>query len=210
MIDIYFVRHGKTLWNDERRMQGIKNSPLTAEGISDAHKLSAKIDNLNISNVYCSPMPRALQTAYIATKGLLPITIEPLLIEMNLGDMEGRPFDEGTTLWGEDFYNYRYCPDKYIPIGDGESYYDVEKRVRKLLTKLLDTDKPVLLVTHMLFILTLLCVIEGREISTLRDIGYINQTSLYRFQIEKTDSSYRCHILMRNDEPCDEWYEFNL
>ena len=33
---IYFVRHGETIWNTERRMQGSLDSPLTERGRAHA------------------------------------------------------------------------------------------------------------------------------------------------------------------------------
>lgn len=45
---IYLIRHGKTLWNQEHRMQGSKNSPLTAEGKqrSNVSSKTFRIDRL--------------------------------------------------------------------------------------------------------------------------------------------------------------------
>lgn len=35
-MEIYFVRHGQTVWNVEKRFQGLSDSPLTELGITQA------------------------------------------------------------------------------------------------------------------------------------------------------------------------------
>lgn len=216
MIDLYITRHGKTVWNTEWRMQGCMNSPLTSEGLEVAYNLANQVDLIPFKKVLTSPMPRALQTAYIITRGKVPLDIEPLLREMNLGDMEGVLKDDAYEIWGENYHYFRNVPDKFIPVGeDGESFYEVVDRVRLLLKKILEDptsdEGPLLLVSHMILVLSLLVIIENRDVSTLREEGFIEQTSLFRFQIEKINANhYHCRTLMKNGKPCNEEYEFDL
>ena len=39
-LTFYFIRHGRTVWNEQGLMQGSGDSPLTEEGIKSAVKLS--------------------------------------------------------------------------------------------------------------------------------------------------------------------------
>ncbi|HLT54579.1 MAG TPA: histidine phosphatase family protein, partial [Bacillota bacterium] len=39
MLNLFFVRHGETEWNVERRLQGRLDSKLTSKGIHDARLL---------------------------------------------------------------------------------------------------------------------------------------------------------------------------
>ena len=64
-MKIYITRHSKTLWNEQKRLQGRLDSPLTQEGIDNALALKKYLtDNaLQFDCVYSSPIPRAYQTA---------------------------------------------------------------------------------------------------------------------------------------------------
>ncbi len=211
-MDIYVIRHGRTVWNNEIRMQGRLNSPLTPEGIEGAAEISSTVTSLPIRKVLVSPMPRALQTSYLATKGKFPTQIEPMLSEMDLGDLEGMLRSEAEVLYPENYSYFRYEPHKFVPIGNGESYQDVFLRVKRLLTKLLNNEEgPLLLVTHMILVQSLLCVIENRELPTLRSTPFIEQAKLFHIRIEEKGArSYSARILLYNGEPCDRTFEFTL
>ena len=56
MNTYYIVRHGKTVWNTEKRTQGQKNSELTEQGIEHARQFSRKISHMHIDEVYSSDL----------------------------------------------------------------------------------------------------------------------------------------------------------
>ena len=213
MTDLYIIRHGKTLWNAEVRMQGRLNSPLTPEGIDGALKLREKMEDIDIDKILVSPMPRALQTSYLATGGKLPIEIEPLLTEMDLGDLEGMKrvdFEKADPI----NHNYfRHEPEKFVPVGNGESYFDVVDRVKVLLLKLIknNKDQSLLLVSHMILVQAILCIVTGKGVKELRSTPFIEQAKLVRIKIDKiSDRRYKADILMYNGEITDEHYEFEI
>ena len=74
MNNIYLTRHGSTLWNLEKRLQGSNDSELTDEGIFQAKLLAKRIKDLNISKIYTSPIKRAYRTAEII-KGDMDIDV---------------------------------------------------------------------------------------------------------------------------------------
>lgn len=45
MLQVYLVRHGETLWNAARRIQGQSDSPLTEIGIRQAHLVAQRVRN---------------------------------------------------------------------------------------------------------------------------------------------------------------------
>ena len=53
---IYLTRHGQTLWNIEKRLQGRGNSPLTEQGIERAKELRDRIKYIHIDIKYSSPI----------------------------------------------------------------------------------------------------------------------------------------------------------
>ncbi|WP_253896081.1 histidine phosphatase family protein [Solibacillus sp. R5-41] len=63
---LYLTRHGETVWNTKKLMQGWKDSPLTDNGIKQASQLSERLSNVTLSAIYSSTSKRAVQTAEIA------------------------------------------------------------------------------------------------------------------------------------------------
>ena len=49
-MEIYFIRHGETLWNTLKIFQGRSDSPLTELGISQAEKLSEKLKDIEFTD----------------------------------------------------------------------------------------------------------------------------------------------------------------
>ena len=90
MNNIYLTRHGSTLWNLEKRLQGSNDSELTDEGIFQAKLLAKRIKDLNISKIYTSPIKRAYRTAEII-KGDMDIDVicKDGFKEISFGEYEG-------------------------------------------------------------------------------------------------------------------------
>lgn len=88
---IWFLRHGQTEWNKAFRLQGQLDSPLTAQGISDAQRQADIMAPVLASDPPCfvSPLGRTVQTADIALAGRSYQT-DPRLMEINAGAWQGR------------------------------------------------------------------------------------------------------------------------
>ena len=98
MTILYLIRHGETGGNFEGRFQGIVDNPLNENGIRQAQMLGTAFSAAKIDVLYTSPLIRARQTAGIIAemhgmKKLVPV-VEPGLIELNGGLLEGRRFSE--------------------------------------------------------------------------------------------------------------------
>ena len=80
MVCIAFVRHGPTAWNQDRRLQGRADIPLSKDGM-------AVIEGLHLPNCLAtipwrvSPLRRTVQTAEIL--GIRQPFSDPRLIEMD-------------------------------------------------------------------------------------------------------------------------------
>ena len=69
MIELYILRHGRTPWNAQGRIQGSTNIPLSPEGRQaaiDTGKAWAAA-GLHFDGVYSSPLDRAYETACLAS-----------------------------------------------------------------------------------------------------------------------------------------------
>ena len=65
MHNIYFTRHGETVWNVENKICGMTDSPLTARGQQQARQLGELVrdSGLHIDEILYSPLSRAADPA---------------------------------------------------------------------------------------------------------------------------------------------------
>ena len=86
--ELYFIRHGETLWSLSGRHTGRTEIPLTPHGEEQAREVGERLRKLGFSHVLTSPRQRARQTCELA--GLTPpAEIDPDLSEWDYGDYEG-------------------------------------------------------------------------------------------------------------------------
>ena len=128
-MKIYITRHSLTAWNEEKRLQGWKDSPLTKQGKEDALKLGEYMKTIHIDQVYSSPLLRAKSTARLIFKNE-NIIEDSRLKEMNFGDWEGK-----TTQWiyehhPEELAKFWETPTYYTP-PDAEPITDFHQRIEK-------------------------------------------------------------------------------
>ena len=62
-LTFYFIRHGRTVWNEQGLMQGSGDSPLTEEGIQSAVKTGQALQNIDFIAAYSSCLQRTIDTA---------------------------------------------------------------------------------------------------------------------------------------------------
>ena len=93
---VAFLRHGSTAWNEEGRMQGRRDVPLSDRGRAEVEAWRTGMSEASpipkSAPWYSSPLRRAVETAEILSGA--PPQCEPALIEMDWGDWEGFRLDE--------------------------------------------------------------------------------------------------------------------
>lgn len=96
MSAIHFVRHGRTVLNEQRRTQGSSDSPLTSEGRRGARATAEHLGRLPLARAYLSPQGRVGRTADILLAGRPDVeraTLEGLR-EYDYGIYDGGPDEE--------------------------------------------------------------------------------------------------------------------
>ena len=160
-MKIYLTRHSKTEWNEQKRLQGRLDSPLTKEGIENAEALKTYLNSYRFDYIYSSPISRAYQTSQILFDK--DIIVDDRLMEMNFGDFEGLYVPD---LLKEKLYqDLWHNPKDFTRINNGESYEDVIERAKSFIEdiKTLPQDSNIMIVTHGMFFIVLLCTLLGYD-----------------------------------------------
>lgn len=144
--EIHLVRHGQSLHNQQQRIAGQLDSELTKLGFEDARAVARAIGRNDFDIVYCSDLLRARQTAETIIETLqiaCPVRFSRRLRELDYGQ-----FTEKTVEETFRFMNYKRTPRKRYP--GGESFLDLQERVKPFIRQLLDeaAGKRVLVTAH--------------------------------------------------------------
>lgn len=133
----YIARHGETVFNSARRMQGdLLHTPLTRAGVAQAERMGAELAGQLGKNpdleLWASPTGRALQTLAIIAEHLgldwHATRQDARLAEIGMGGWDGRPYPELIAEYGDIFDNDAGVFIQVAP--GGESYAQVAERLR--------------------------------------------------------------------------------
>jgi len=140
------LRHGRTAWNEQGRMQGRADLPLSPAARAEVARWRLP-DDWAAARWLSSPLRRASETAALLTSR--SVAIEPRLIEMDWGAWEGRTLAElraqaPAAMAANEARGLDFRPDR------GESPREVRGRLAELIAELADAPGPgdAVLVTH--------------------------------------------------------------
>lgn len=139
MYTLYLLRHGQTLYNLQRLVQGRCDSPLTSTGIQQAKAAGAWLaaQDVVLSAIHSSPLKRAMDTAYAVRDCLhrdarhqVPLIQEcPGIIERSYGSLEeGSVDDVPLSVWDP--------LEEVVPYG-GEGSIELRTRMVGALTQVM-------------------------------------------------------------------------
>jgi broad specificity phosphatase PhoE len=88
---LYLIRHGQSQANQQGRVQGWLDSPLSNQGREQVHRLAQRLSTeANFCAVFSSPLQRAAETAHlIAAHTNCPPKFDAGLREYNMGPITG-------------------------------------------------------------------------------------------------------------------------
>lgn len=169
---IFLVRHAETLLpDDKKRFIGKTDLELSPKGIEQARRLGEWFRGESIQEIYTSPLGRAVQTAegIGAIHGIKPVVI-PGLAEINLGEWEGRSFEEVRQNFSAEFEERGRNIGGYRVPG-GESFCDLQQRGIEAFYDILGSSQgDILLVGHKGINRVLLCQLLGMKLGDLMSI----------------------------------------
>ena len=179
-MKLYLVRHGETIENASRTIQGQQPGTLSPLGLKQRDRLAERLKSSSFDVVYCSDLKRTKDTLEPLTEHLsAPIYYVEEIRERSFGDLEGRSgqayLDElkRTGLSGVD-----YRPP------NGENFFDLRDRTDKFLTKLKEEhfEKSLLLMSHGGAIRAMLSSLLNKTLDELLRID-IQNTSLSTVEV---------------------------
>ncbi|MEA4973298.1 Phosphoserine phosphatase 1 [bioreactor metagenome] len=185
MLRLYFMRHGETVWNTERRYQGMTDIELSAEGIKQAECVTERFKNIRIDKIYSSPLKRAMLTAKpIAENKGLEIITEDAFREIHFGEWEGKTVPDLTEKYGDSYINFIREPHNYGFPGE-ENIDNVIKRIKPSIDRIIENeDGNVLIISHGGIIRLMIMYIMGLDNSWFTKM-WINNTGISIIEIKK-------------------------
>jgi broad specificity phosphatase PhoE len=128
---VVLARHAHSQLNAERRINGDPSVPvhITDDGKDEARELGLQLANLPIELCVHTRFLRTQETAELALAGRdVPVEVEPLLDDIDVGDLEGETVDE--------YHAWKAKHARSDPFPGGESLDDAARRYAEAYRKL--------------------------------------------------------------------------
>jgi probable phosphoglycerate mutase len=148
MPQIYLLRHAESEANAKGILAGRDYSVnLTAKGFKDSRKIKSRLSKIDFTRVYSSPITRCVQTVtpYLDSNPRIEITLTESLIEMDYGNWSGKKI--AALSKKKEWSLIQNRPGEFT-FPNGESFQEMRRRVKSFLNSLIETDGPILIVSH--------------------------------------------------------------
>lgn len=168
-MHIYFIRHGKTRGNLEKRYIGVTEEPLCTEGKKELQEKEYP----EVERVFASPRIRCLETAAL----LYPkqeVQVVEKLAECDFGEFEGKQAKE---LIDNPRYHRWIESAGNLPFPKGEGKLEFTKRVLEGFEEVLKEAKAQKIETMAL-------IVHGGTIMSILEVYGIPKKDFYDFQVK--------------------------
>ena len=190
-MKLYAIRHSLTSLNEEKKIQGRIDLPLSKYGISHAQEIFSNL-HIHVDHLVASPLIRAHQTAMIAASFLnyaKPITLIQDFVERDFGSLDLLPVSESKPVVRRETYLEDYEHDDALL-----------NRVSKGLTTIFKhyTDNNLLLVCHA-HVLKALLILAGEKNINFADT-IIMHDDLIQFEIQDQHLRFESMHKIKSDK----------
>lgn len=182
MTKIYLVRHCESEGNKKRIFQGRHNTDISEKGAKQLACLAERFKDVGLDKIYSSSLLRARKTALaIAERKGMTVETDDAFIEINLGELDGNPWDFIFDNNPDLKYAWYNEPYNFAPPG-GETMKQIYTRAKNGLKKLVDApenkDKTILIATHGCCLRNLLCYVMFDDIKRLGEVPGSSNTGV--------------------------------
>lgn len=140
-MEIYIVRHGETIWNEKKLLQGRTDIDLNENGRLLARLTGEALNDTHFDKIYSSPLNRAYETACIIRNGRdIPIIKNDLLKELAFGEWEGQNMSMLLKDENQKFRFFFKQPHLYEPTTGGETLSELCGRASRFMTEIVEPE----------------------------------------------------------------------
>jgi broad specificity phosphatase PhoE len=154
-INLFLVRHARSDWNAQGRLQGHADSSLDDVGIAQARALAQVFRKQRIHAFYTSPAQRARQTAQILAQFhqqqyQASLKVDERLRERDVGVVTGLTWSEVHAQYGDWAKQVEKDGWEIAPPPEGENAHAVQSRMVEALDSIIKANKylNVVVVSH--------------------------------------------------------------
>ncbi|MEH8027485.1 histidine phosphatase family protein [Gallibacterium anatis] len=167
-LTFYFLRHGRTEWNDKGLLQGQGNSALTEAGVAGALAAGKALEQIPFVAAYSSCLQRTIDTArYVIGTRPIPLFQHQGLNEQFFGKWEGIQIDEIRASQAfQNLVKYPKAYDQNIEqYNQGEPFAKLAERSYKAIQDIIQVHQQgnILIVSHGHTLRLLLSLLGGHR-----------------------------------------------
>ncbi|MHB8085868.1 MAG: histidine phosphatase family protein [Dehalococcoidia bacterium] len=167
---LYLIRHGETVWNKQRIIQGSgSDTELSETGKMQVGKLALSMKDVPFTAIYSSPMQRAMETAGAITGyHALDVQPEPDLREIHVGELEGMSLENFAKGFSQYLVDWQ-TKGEDLSFSGGERLGEFRDRVWSVVERIVKSNQggAVALVSHYFVTATIVCTALGMPLTDL-------------------------------------------
>lgn len=179
---IYLSRHGKSQFNVKKLIGG--DSELTQEGMRYSKLLFDFFKDKKVK-VWTSQLKRTNQTGQYFDKDKIQRFAE--LNEINSGICDSMTYQQIEEKYPEEF-NKRKNDKYFYRYPEGESYYDIDQRLKNIYHKIDESNEDILIIAHQAVLRVLISNYIKRDIE---EIPYLEVSLNTIYKITIKEDSYQ-------------------
>lgn len=135
-LNIIMVRAGSTELEDQGRISGSLDMPLSGSGEKEAKSIADQLGNQQIDVIYSANCLAAQQTAkQLSNNGAIKVRVEESLTNLDHGLWHGKSLDELKETQPKLYKQWNENPESVCPPG-GETIESVRNRIKNSLNKI--------------------------------------------------------------------------
>lgn len=198
MTRLILVRHCEAEGNTKGVLQGRTDCDVSGNSAAQLELVALRLRNEPLAAIYSSPLRRAFKTAQAIDRYHgLEIKVDPRLSEIDLGDWDGRSWEEIAAQDSPMLRVWNETPGKFRAAG-GESMREVYDRMWAAALDMVKANRggTVCAVSHGCAIRNFLCRALGLPVDDIGRVGWCDNTGL---SVVDFDEALSPRVVKMND-----------
>lgn len=169
MLKIFLVRPGSTEFDEQGRIKGNLDIPLSRAGLEQVQQTASELQEFSVARIYSSPCQSALQTAEkLSRGGKIKVKEVDGFRNLNHGLWHGKLIEELKATQPKTYRQFADHPESTCPPG-GETLASAKERLVKALNKIVkkNRDGQVILVIPDPLATIARSILESRDLGDL-------------------------------------------